>query len=140
MDHKGNWPESTWTGHQGPTLAVISPRGTICETNTLIKTMCARVCARANQFRASVNIWQQKCFSVNQSDMLFVILVTCTHVTVYLRTSLQMCMCVWKGVYVSIWIYVGASVFNYPTHVTPPSLPPCFSFTERAPERTNVGK
>lgn len=28
--HKDNWPESTWTSHQGPTLAIISPRGTIC--------------------------------------------------------------------------------------------------------------
>lgn len=57
--HKGNWSENTWASHQGPTLAVISPRGTICKMNTLIKTaMCAHRCVYlcTNQFRDSVNM------------------------------------------------------------------------------------
>lgn len=44
MAHKDNWPESTWTSHQGPTLAIISPRGAICKMNILIKTA---VCVHA---------------------------------------------------------------------------------------------
>lgn len=84
MAHKDNWPENTWTSLQGPTWAIISPRGTICKMNTLIKTaesvhMCmhvrVRVCVHTyartwqSQFRGRANIWQRKRLSFNQSVM-----------------------------------------------------------------------
>lgn len=119
MAHKGNWPENTWTSHQGPTLPVILPRGTIGKMNTLIKTaMCVHRCvcasvrtyARTNQFRDSVNIWQQKCLSLNQSDVLFMMFVCgCVLMLVCIYTFL--CAC--ERVCVDICVREGVCMYLY---------------------------
>lgn len=100
MAHKDNWPENTWTSHQGPTLAIISPRGTICKMNTLIKkAMCVHALIHANvgacvqtHVRKSISrqgkymaaqmlVFQSKC---NVLFMMF----DCGCVLVYLHISL----------------------------------------------------
>lgn len=60
-----------------------------------LKRPCVRTYACTNQFRDSVNIWQQKCLSLNQSDVLFMMFVCgCVNVSVYLHISL----CMWARV------------------------------------------
>lgn len=75
--HKNNWPENTWSSHQGPTLAIISPRGTICKMNTLIKKcahvyefwMCLHIYTSKSQFSCTTNKWQHTWLSLNQRVM-----------------------------------------------------------------------
>lgn len=66
------------------------------------------------------------CLCVRSCVCAFTHFVVHARVCVCLRAHLCGFMCV--------------SLFNYPAHVTSPSLPPCFSFTEPAPERRSVGK
>ncbi len=65
----------------------------------------------------------------------------CEWVCVCVRQCLCcLCVCICMDLCVWVWVCVCVWLFNYPAHVTSPSLPPCFSFTEPVPERESVGK